>query len=344
MLPGPPFAVHISDGILQGTWLAGGFAVAGLVAVLALWRLRDEEIPRIALLTAAFFVASSIHVRVGPTSWHLLLNGLVGVLLGWRAGLAIPIGLTLQYFLLAHGGGTTLGINTCVMLLPALLAWAVFRILSTAPWLRHWWFRAGLVAISTLVLILSVVYSIALLFSNHLITDRPEIGTADSITFHPATLAGAVVLAVGGAWLESRLRTTPEFALGLVVGELAVLATIALNYLVLVYGSDQGDLRLPARVMLVLHLPIAVIEGVVLGFAVSFLARVKPELLGWSRNHDKDAHAFPVDHPSAVRNGDTAGGVDAFPGRGAHPVRQAQGPARQPGSNPGVLSEGRPGC
>jgi cobalt/nickel transport system permease protein len=345
MLPGllgPLFAVHISDGILQGTWLASGFVLAGLFAILALWRLRDEEIPRIALLTAAFFVASSIHVRVGPTSWHLLLNGLIGVLLGWRAGLAIPIGLTLQYFLLAHGGGTTLGINTCVMLLPALLAWAAFRVLSTAPWLRSWWFRAGLVAFSTLILILSVVYSITLLVSNHLITDRPEIGTADSITFHPITLAGAVILAAVAAWLESRLRTTPEFALGLVVGELAVLATIALNYLVLVYGGDQVDLRLPARVMLVLHLPIAVIEGLVLGFAVSFLARVKPELLGWSRSHEKEVHMLPADGSAAGRNGDTAGVVDGFSGRGAHPVRPAQIPAGQPDSSPGVLSEGRP--
>src|SRR5262249_35671328 len=109
------FAVHISDGVLQASWLAGGFFLAALGLVLALWRLRDEDIPRIALLTAAFFVASSIHIRVGPTSWHLLLNGLVGVMLGRRAGLAIALGLALQYFLLMHGGLATLGVNTCVM-------------------------------------------------------------------------------------------------------------------------------------------------------------------------------------------------------------------------------------
>src|SRR5580704_930047 len=115
---GPLFAVHISDGILQSTWLVGGFLVAGLFAVVGSWRIRDEEIPRIALLTAAFFVASSIHIRVGPTSCHLLFNGLVGVLLGRRAALAIPIGLAMQYFLRTHGGFYTLGINTCILLLP----------------------------------------------------------------------------------------------------------------------------------------------------------------------------------------------------------------------------------
>ena len=108
----PLFAVHISDGVLQTTWLAGGFVVAVCLAVVGCWRVRDEEIPRIALLTAAFFVASSIHIRIGVTSWHLLLNGLVGVMLGRRAALAIPVGLTLQYFLLMHGGFYTIGVNT----------------------------------------------------------------------------------------------------------------------------------------------------------------------------------------------------------------------------------------
>src|SRR5262249_28062609 len=90
------WAVHISDGFLSPEWLAGGLVIAGLLALVGAWRLREEEIPRIALLTAAFFVASSIHLRVGLTSVHLLLNGLVGVLLGWRACLAIPIGLLMQ--------------------------------------------------------------------------------------------------------------------------------------------------------------------------------------------------------------------------------------------------------
>src|SRR5262245_53758005 len=104
----PLFAVHISDGVLQTSWLAGGFVVAGFFVLLAAWHIRDEEIPRIALLTAALFVASSVHIKVGPSSWHLLFNGLVGVILGRRAGLAIPIGLALQYFLLMHGGFYTL--------------------------------------------------------------------------------------------------------------------------------------------------------------------------------------------------------------------------------------------
>jgi hypothetical protein len=48
-------------------------------------------------------------------------------------------------------------------------------------------------------------------------------------------------------------------------------------------------------VLFVAHLPLAVVEGFVLGFVVSFLARVKPELLG-----------LP---PRGIPGGDSAGEV-----------------------------------
>src|SRR5262245_32385819 len=129
-----PWAVHISDGVLTPEWLAGGFLLAGVLAFVGSWRIRDEEIPRVALMTAAFFVVSLIHVPVGGTSVHLLLTGLVGVILGWRAALAIPVGLFLQAALLNHGGFSSLGVNSCVMVLPALLAWQLFAGLSRMHW------------------------------------------------------------------------------------------------------------------------------------------------------------------------------------------------------------------
>src|SRR5262245_12046063 len=126
------WAVHIADGILDWPWLLAGFAVAGLLTLLACWRVREEEVPRIAILTAAFFVASSIHVKVGPSSVHLLLGGLVGVVLGWRAPLAILIGVTLQALLIPHGGLTTIGVNATTEMLPALAAGALFPLLHAA--------------------------------------------------------------------------------------------------------------------------------------------------------------------------------------------------------------------
>jgi ABC-type Co2+ transport system permease subunit len=308
---GPLFAVHIHDGILQGTWLAGGFVIAAVFAALAAWRIRDEEIPRIALLTAAFFVASSIHIRVGPTSWHLLLNGLVGVLLGRRAGLAILIGLAMQYFILHHGGFYTLGINTCVLLFPALLASGLFTVLRKAPWLRRRWFRAVLIGISAFVLVMSGACSVALLASNRLLTNgRPIFEDAYAVTIHPLTIGAALAIAALAVAWESRLKTAPEFALGLLVGELTVLVTIMLNYLVLVRGGDAVDWTVPAQIMLVLHLPIAALEGIALGFLVAFLARVKPEMLGLiERDSHERALDVVADNAGAAGNGEPRAGT-----------------------------------
>lgn len=277
----PLLAVHLADGVLAWPWLAGGFALAGLLALLGAWRIRDDEIPQVALLTAAFFVASLVHVRVGPTSVHLLLNGLVGVVLGWRAALAIPVGLVLQAVLLQHGGFTTLGVNSCVLVLPALLTWHLFAGLQRLPWLHRPWFRAALVAVSSLAWLLSLVYSVALLVTNRFgPLEALDTARADAITFHPLTLAVAVLLAAGAAWAERRLEHAVEFPLGLFLGEVSVLVTLLLNCLVLLWGGEE-DWHTLALLTFVAHLPIAVVEGIVLGFTVGFLARVKPELLGW---------------------------------------------------------------
>src|SRR5947209_20009548 len=147
-MPFALFAVHVSDGVLGWHTVAAGFVLAALLAGLAAWRVREDEIPRIALMTAAFFVASSIHVKLGPTSVHLLLNGLVGVVLGRRAPLAILVGVTLQALLIPHGGISTIGVNTCTEALPALLAGWLFSALHPYPWARHPAFRGALVAFS----------------------------------------------------------------------------------------------------------------------------------------------------------------------------------------------------
>jgi cobalt/nickel transport system permease protein len=148
---GTLFAVHISDGVLADPWLVGGFVGAGLLLVVATWRLTDEWVPRIGVLTAAFFIAATIHFKLGFTSVHLILNGLVGVVLGRRAPLAIAVGLTLQYFLLAHGGWTTLGVNTCIIGVPAVLAGWAFPLLRRAgvpPFPLGFLLGAGAVAMS----------------------------------------------------------------------------------------------------------------------------------------------------------------------------------------------------
>lgn len=272
------FAVHISDNVLTAPWWLGGFVLAGVLFFLGSRRLQDEEIPRIALLTAAFFIASLFHIKIPPTSVHLLLIGLVGVLLGWRACLAIPIGLFLQVLLFQHGGFTTLGINTCIMALPALLSYYLFHALHLAAWCRRRWFRSALVAFSVMLWTQSLIYSVTLLRTNSLGGTALFLDDANASLAQPWSWIITGMLAVFFVIVERRLETAPEFPLGLLIGELAVLATLALNCFVLLFGGEVYW-QTPALILFVAHMPIAVVEGVVLGFTVGFLARVKPEML-----------------------------------------------------------------
>src|SRR5204862_3996264 len=113
-----------------------------------------------ALLGAVFFVASSIHVKLGPSSVHLLLNGLLGVTLGRRAALAIPVGLFLQAALMGHRGFGTLGVNACVMTVPALAVAVLFRLLYGRHRLRR--SVAPGFALGLLLGVLSVVLTLLL--------------------------------------------------------------------------------------------------------------------------------------------------------------------------------------
>ena len=208
-------AVHLSDGALATPWLVGGFVGAGVLLVVASWRLSDDWIPRIGVLTAAFFIGSTIHIKLAilPTSVHLVLNGLIGVILGRRAPLAVTVGLGLQYLLLAHGGLSTLGINACIVAIPAVAAGLLF------PLLR----RAGL----------------------------------------------------------------PPFLLGCLLGAGAAAGSVVLNFLVLLLGGKE-DWATLAKLVLVAHIPVVVVEALLLGVVVSYLERVKPEMLHSGR---RDASA-----------------------------------------------------
>ena len=117
---------HIPDGVLSAPVLiGGGIAAVGLLGV-AVKRLDDERIPQAALLAAVFFVASLVHIPIGPTSVHPLLNGLMGVVLGWAAVPAILVALLLQAVFFGFGGITVLGVNVVDMAVPALVAAALF--------------------------------------------------------------------------------------------------------------------------------------------------------------------------------------------------------------------------
>jgi len=198
--------MHISEGVLSPQVLGlGALLGAGGVAV-GLKKIDYEDIPVVAVLSSSFFVASLIHVPVGPSSVHLVLNGLIGVILGWRTFPSILVALSLQALLFQFGGFTVLGVNTFNMAVPALIAYALFN--------------------------------------------RPIRRGRGKMVFICGFLAGVTGIAGGAVLIALCLVTTGEAFINV------------------------------ARLIIVSHIPVMIIEGVVTGFCVVFLKRVKPEILG----------------------------------------------------------------
>jgi len=123
--------MHICEGALSGSTqgmlvLGAGAALTAVGTAVGLWRMDYHHMPRVAMLGSAFFVASLITMPVGPVYVHPVLNGLMGLLLGWAAFPAILVALLLQAVFFQFGGLTTLGTNTLNMALPAVVCGLAF--------------------------------------------------------------------------------------------------------------------------------------------------------------------------------------------------------------------------
>ena len=196
---------HIPDGVLSLPVLVGGGVIAVGAVALGLKKIGDEDIPRTAILASGFFALSLFALPVGPSSIHLLLGGLMGIVLGTAIFPAVCVALLLQAVMFGFGGLTTLGVNIVNIALPGAVIGAI-----VAPMVqRATPARAALIA----------------------------------------GLASALCVALTG---------------------LMVAAALALS---------SADYMLSARVMIATYLPLMLVEGFVGGFCISFVKRVKPELL-----------------------------------------------------------------
>lgn len=152
--------MHIPDGLVSPSVCFAGYGLSGGLVWYSLREIKRDRanqranIPKSALFTAVFFLSSLIHIPAPPplTSFHLVLNGMMGTLLGYYAFLAIPIGLFFQAIMFQHGGMTTLGINSVIMGFPALVAYYVFRLRSgfgvNKPlWTKLFAFCSGAIAV-----------------------------------------------------------------------------------------------------------------------------------------------------------------------------------------------------
>jgi cobalt/nickel transport system permease protein len=157
-------SMHLSDGVLNMPAVVTTTAVAGGMLINSFKDIKEEEIPRVSLMTATFFTFALISFPVGPSSVHPLLGGLIGIMLGMKSPIAIFIGLLLQAIIFQHGGLTTLGMNTIMVALPAILSYKIFSKLVEKK--KSITLSAGLAGVSSVIMTVIILIMVLLLSSS----------------------------------------------------------------------------------------------------------------------------------------------------------------------------------
>ena len=198
--------MHVSEGILSGPVIITGYALAAAGTAIGLKKLDYDRIAHAGILSAAFFVASLIHFPAGLFSAHLVLNGLVGLLLGWAAFPAILVALVLQAVLFQFGGITALGVNTIIMALPAVLCYFMF-----SPFLhkKPVWASAAAFACGFLCVFFSaIILALALVFTEE---NFLEVSAIVIVAHIPVMIVEGIVTAICVAFLK---KVQPEMLPG----------------------------------------------------------------------------------------------------------------------------------
>lgn len=120
-------SMHISEGALSPAILGAGYLLTAAATCISLRKMDYSRLTTTAVLASVFFVGSLVHVPLGPGNVHLILNGLIGLFLGWVIFPALLVALLLQAILFSFGGLAVLGVNTFDMAFPALVCHYAFR-------------------------------------------------------------------------------------------------------------------------------------------------------------------------------------------------------------------------
>lgn len=198
--------MHISEGILSGGVLALGWAGTIAGVSFGLKKTNPGKIIQTALISSAFFLASLVNVRIGPSSTHLTLLAPMGLILGHAVFPAVIVALLLQALLFGFGGILVLGVNSFVMGFSSLVTYIIFGRLI-----------------------------------------RESSGRVKVITLSFMAGAFAVMMA----------------------------AVIAGIFLMMTDSNFAGAVK----ILLIAHLPVAVVEGIVTAFLVMWLKKSAPEFL-----------------------------------------------------------------
>jgi len=130
--------MHIPDGLMDPTVSAIGWieflVVLGAVLLLAGSRVKEKNLPRVAVLSAGIFVAQMLNFPIGGgTTGHLVGGALFAIIAGpMVAVIGMTVVLLIQALMFGDGGITALGLNALNMAVIApLTGWGVFTLLKT---------------------------------------------------------------------------------------------------------------------------------------------------------------------------------------------------------------------
>jgi cobalt/nickel transport system permease protein len=193
--------MHIVDGVLSIPVLAVGAALGIAGVGYGLSKLPMEKVPVAGVLSATFFVASLVHVPLGNSSVHLIMNGLAGLALGWAAFPALFVGLLLQAVFFGFGGLSVLGVNTVAVALPAVAVHYLCRrgIASASPATAAVW---GGIGGGVAIALTTVLVAVALALSGD------EFVVAAKLVFfaHIPIIAIESLLAAQAVYLARRVK------------------------------------------------------------------------------------------------------------------------------------------
>jgi cobalt/nickel transport system permease protein len=249
--------VHIPDGWidLPTSGAAAVVAVAGTAAAARKAKVvvteRVTTLP--AVIAAYLLVAQLLVFPVGlGTSAHLIGTGLAALLVGPAVAIVcVAVVVVVQALLLADGGVTAIGLNIINDgIVPALVAWAAFRVLLPLVSKR----RAGPGRIRE--------------------SGGPPPGSESS----PACPAGTAVRVAPRSAKTLGTRRVAVIA-GLAAGAASLAAGAAVATEFVIGGTDAVPAGAVAASIGGSHVLLALAEGILTGLVVAALLRLRPDLI-----------------------------------------------------------------
>jgi cobalt/nickel transport system permease protein len=242
--------IHVPDGVLPLWIVLVGWGLAAVLVGLAVRSLQGDSsrrVPLLGVMAAVMLVGMS--TEIVPIAYHINLSVLAGIVLGPAYGILAALIVNVFLALFGHGGITVVGLNTVVVGAETALGYLLFRLLGRA--IRSPGLRAGIVTGVTLFMSTWILVAVVWLSGLDAASAR-EVGAVD-----PATLAFGDPF--GGGLVTNRI-VAPEPTEG-----------------------GVGSVGIGLGRMLIVWFGLGfvgwVLEGLVTGAVVGFVARVRPDLV-----------------------------------------------------------------